>query len=106
MKVYRAPGGALPNSFWARDPHTGVQGGLELAFMSTTVDKEEAMKYARRAPGMILFEIQQGFVARGASVAWLSQVCGAVRLAWAGLRARVASLCRRECSRATGLCMC
>lgn len=50
-----------------------MQGGLELAFMSTTVDKEEAMKYARRAPGMILFEIQQGFVARGASIAWLSQ---------------------------------
>ena len=49
-----------------------MQGGLELAFMSTT-DKEEAMGYARRAPGMILFEIQQGFVARGASIAWLSQ---------------------------------
>jgi len=31
------------------------------------------MKYARRAPGMILFEVQQGFVARGASIAWLSQ---------------------------------
>ena len=72
-KVYRAPGGALPASFWRRDPESGVQGGLELAFMSTTVDKEEAMIYARRAPGMILFEIQQGFVARGASIAWLSQ---------------------------------
>ena len=33
--VYRAPGGALPNSFWYRSPE-GVQGGLELAFMSTT----------------------------------------------------------------------
>ena len=31
------------------------------------------MAYARRAPGMILFEIQQGFVARGASISWLSQ---------------------------------
>jgi len=31
------------------------------------------MKYARRAPGMILFEIQQGFVARGAAISWLSQ---------------------------------
>lgn len=48
-------------------------GGLEYAFMSTTMDKEEAMKYARRAPGMILFEIDQGFVARGASISWLSQ---------------------------------
>ena len=71
--VYRAPGGALPPSFWYQQPE-GVQGGLELAFMSTTTAKEEAMAYARRAPGMILFEIQQGFVARGASIAWLSQV--------------------------------
>ena len=31
------------------------------------------MKYARRAPGKVLFEIQQGFVARGASISWLSQ---------------------------------
>jgi len=50
-----------------------MQGGLELAFMSTTTAKKEAMAYARRAPGMILFEIQQGFVARGASISWLSQ---------------------------------
>lgn len=70
--VYRAPGGALPKSFW-RKSLDGVQGGLEVAFMSTTTAKEEAMAYARRAPGMILFEIQQGFVARGASVSWLSQ---------------------------------
>ena len=70
--VYRAPGGALPTSFWAKQPE-GVQGGLELAFMSTTTAKEEAMAYARRAPGMILFEIHQGFVARGASISWLSQ---------------------------------
>lgn len=70
--VYRAPGGALPNSFWHKQPE-GCQGGLELAFMSTTTRKKEAMAYARRAPGMILFEIQQGFVARGASISWLSQ---------------------------------
>ena len=71
--VYRAPGGALPASFWCKQPE-GVQGGMELAFMSTTTAKAEAMAYARRAPGMLLFEIQQGFVARGASISWLSQV--------------------------------
>lgn len=70
--VYRAPGGALPKSFWHKQPE-GCQGGLELAFMSTTTAKQEAMAYARRAPGMILFELQQGFVARGASISWLSQ---------------------------------
>ena len=72
-KVYRAPGGALPPSFWHRNATSGVQGGLECGFMSTTLNKEEAMKYARRAPGAVLFEIDQGFVARGASVSWLSQ---------------------------------
>jgi len=72
-KVYRAPGGALPASFWHRSAVSGVQGGLEFAFMSTTLNKVEAMKYARRAPGMILFEIDQGFVARGAAISWLSQ---------------------------------
>lgn len=56
--VYRAPGGALPKSFWSRQPE-GMQGGIEVAFMSTTTAKEEAMAYARRAPGMILFEIHQ-----------------------------------------------
>lgn len=57
--VYRAPGGALPASFWHKQQPEGVQGGLELAFMSTTTAKAEAMAYARRAPGMILFEIEQ-----------------------------------------------
>ena len=66
--LYRAPGGALPKSFW-RAP----RGGIEPAFMSTTTNREEAMHYARRSPSKILFEVQQGMVARGASVAWLSQ---------------------------------
>ena len=59
-KVYRAPGGALPKSFWCKDPQAGMQGGLELAFMSTTTAKDEAMEYARRSSGMVLFEISRG----------------------------------------------
>ena len=66
--LYRAPGGALPKPFW-REP----RGGIEPAFMSTTTNREEAMHYARRSPSKILFEVQQGMVARGASVSWLSQ---------------------------------
>ena len=66
--LYRAPGGALPKSFW-RAP----RGGIEPAFMSTSTDREAAMGYARRSPSKILFEIEQGLVARGASVQWLSQ---------------------------------
>ena len=71
-KVYRAPGGALPTSFWKRDAQ-GVMGGLEAAFMSTTTAKTEALHYASRATAKVLFEIRQGIVARGASISWLSQ---------------------------------
>ena len=66
--LYRAPGGALPKTFW-RSP----RGGIEPAFMSTSTDREAAMGYARRSPSRILFEIEQGLVARGASIQWLSQ---------------------------------
>ena len=31
------------------------------------------MHYARRSPSKIIFELRQGMVARGASIAWLSQ---------------------------------
>ena len=70
--VYRAPGGALPTSFWKRN-ESGVMGGLEAAFMSTTTNMKEALNYANRGSAKVLFEIRQGLVARGASVMWLSQ---------------------------------
>ena len=63
--VYRAPGGALPTSFW-RQNADGVTGGLEAAFMSTTTAQAEALHYASRAKAKVLFEIRQGLVARGA----------------------------------------
>lgn len=70
--VYRAPGGALPKSFWKKDDY-GTCGGIEPAFLSTTTSKEEAMHYARRSPSKMIFEVRQGMVARGASISWLSQ---------------------------------
>ena len=70
--VYRAPGGALPKSFWRLDAY-GVRGGIEPAFLSTTTSKEEAMHYAKRSPSKVIFELHQGMVARGASISWLSQ---------------------------------
>lgn len=70
--VYRAPGGALPRSFWAKSDE-GVQGGIEAAFMSTTAAKQEAMHYASRGKGRVLFEIHMGAVSRGARLSWLSQ---------------------------------
>lgn len=49
----------------------GVIGAVDFAFASTTLDREVAEAYARR--GGIIFEITQGFIDRGADVAWLSQ---------------------------------
>ena len=73
-KVYRGvSGGRLPTSF--RMPNDfGVCGGIDSAFMSTTLDRDEAMRYAASTDGpAVVFEIQQGMVDRGADIGWLSQ---------------------------------
>tara|TARA_B110001452_G_C15137612_1_gene396161 strand:- start:212 stop:499 length:288 start_codon:yes stop_codon:yes gene_type:complete len=44
-------GGLLPTQFWRADPDTGVRGGVEPAFMSTTVDRSVAMSYASSGGG-------------------------------------------------------
>ena len=41
--------------------------------MSTTTDKHEAMKYAMYSGAPVIFEVQQGMVAKGADISWLSQ---------------------------------
>ena len=73
-KVYRGvSGGRLPASF--RTPNKfNVRGGIDSAFMSTTINREVAKTYAasRGGPG-IVFSIQQGMVDRGAEIGWLSQ---------------------------------
>ena len=63
----------LPDQFWTPNKY-GVRGGIESAFMSTTLKREEAIKYAasgRSAP--LIFEIQQGMIDRGADISFLSQ---------------------------------
>ena len=70
--VYRAPGGALPPNFWRRCCN-GTVGILEPGCLSASTSKEEALKYARKSKAGLLFEIHQGFVARGACLAELSQ---------------------------------
>ena len=72
QKVYRAPGGRLPKQFF-EDSDDGTRGGVELGFMSTTTDKHEAMKYAMYSGAPVIFEVQQGMVAKGADISWLSQ---------------------------------
>ena len=75
-KVYRGVSGMkLPNEFW-RPNQFGVKGGIENAFMSTSLDKSVAMGYAKgdgSRPGIVI-EVQQGMVNRGAALSWLSQV--------------------------------
>ena len=70
--VYRAPGGALPEDFWKRCKN-GAVGFLEAGCLSTSTEKEEAMHYARRGAAGLIFQLEQGFVGRGASISWLSQ---------------------------------
>ena len=74
-KVYRGiVGGVLPDAFWTPNEH-GVRGGVESAFLSTTLNRDVALQYSRQHPGRpgLVFEIQQGMIDRGADLAFLSQ---------------------------------
>jgi hypothetical protein len=74
-KVYRGiHGRVLPDQFWTANEFN-VKGGIEGAFMSTTVERDVAMSYAAGAGGGagLVFEIQQGMIDRGADIAFLSQ---------------------------------
>ena len=73
-EVYRGvSGGRLPHHFRHADEY-GVRGGVDPAFMSTTLDREVALHYAGSSGGPgVVFAIQQGMVDRGADISWLSQ---------------------------------
>ena len=65
---------ALPDEFWTPNEYD-VRGGVENAFMSTTLDRSVAMGYASGDTTKmgIVIEAQQGQVNRGANMSWLSQ---------------------------------
>ena len=70
--VYRGVGGGrLPAAFVDTDEF-GCRGGCEFGFMSTTHDRHVAIEYAEGSLGVVL-EVEQGAVARGADLSWLSQ---------------------------------
>lgn len=71
-RVYRAPGGLLPDSFWTEN-QLGVIGGVEFAFMSATLERDVALQYAARSRARVLFELKPGLADRGADLAWCSQ---------------------------------
>mgnify|MGYP001351022466 FL=1 len=64
----------LPDEFWEANKY-GVKGGVEAAFMSTTLEVAVAMGYAAGDGSKmgIVLEIRQGMVNRGADISWLSQ---------------------------------
>lgn len=72
-KVYRGiSGGLLPQEFWEANKYN-IRGGVEYAFMSTTLEKSVAMQYASSGAVGTVFEIQMGMIDRGASLQWISQ---------------------------------
>ena len=72
-KVYRGIAGMkLPPEFWTPNQF-GVRGGVEPAFMSSTLTREIAMGYAAGTKMGIVIEVQQGMVNRGADISWVSQ---------------------------------
>ena len=72
-RVYRGVSrGGLPEHFWNADKY-GVRGGVELAFMSTTTDRNVAQLYAHTHGGGLLMEFEQTMFSRGADLKWLSQ---------------------------------
>ena len=55
QKVYRGvAGGMLPPEFWAKN-EWNVSGGVEFAFMSTTLDRSVATHYAGAGGAGIVF---------------------------------------------------
>ena len=72
LMLFRAPGGALPAQFLSVN-EVGVSGGVELSFMSCTTSREVALEYAVSSKAAVVFQIEEGFVDRGADLSWLSQ---------------------------------
>ena len=77
-KVYRGVSGfGLPKILTTKNEHN-VIGGVEFAFLSTTLDRNVAMKYARGhsdpSSGFgVVLEITPGLLGRGADLSWVSQ---------------------------------
>ena len=63
----------LPDQFWTPNKD-GVNGGIDGAFQSASLEREQAIKYATSgSKASLLFEIQQGMIDRGADFSFLSQ---------------------------------
>ncbi len=77
-KVYRGLGAMKLDDEWFRRDERGLTTGVELGFMSTTVEKGVAMQYSGVARGDvgIVMEFEVGAVDLGARLDTLSQYPG------------------------------
>ncbi len=63
----------LPKRFEQKDD-MNVRGGVEFGFMSCSLEREEALRYAQKSTELsILLEMQMGMIDRGADLSWISQ---------------------------------
>ena len=62
----------LPREFWVPHGDPAWRGGVERAFMSTTMDKDVAMDYAKGRGTVV--EISVGRIQNGGDVSWVSMV--------------------------------
>jgi hypothetical protein len=74
-KVYRGLSGMKLDQKWFEPDERGVRGGVELAFLSTSENRETALQYMGKRNG-ILLEIEVGAVDCGAEFHFLSQYPG------------------------------
>ena len=77
-KVYRGLQGMQLPEQMVRKNEYNVRGGVEYSFMSTSLSRDVAMKYATTSQGGdctkgMVYEVQMGMVDRGADFGWLSQ---------------------------------
>ena len=96
-KVYRGISRRkLPSQLRERDGHN-VRGGVEFGFMSCSIEREEALKYAKADDTAILLEMQMGMIDRGADISWLSQYPHEAEVLWTPLTAlEVTDYCVNE----------
>ena len=70
---HQVSGGRLPKHFRIANEY-GVRGGIDPAFMSTTLDRAVALTYAASSNGPgVVFSMRQGMVDRGSDIGLLSQ---------------------------------